>query len=200
MLKELLPKLIHLKTPEPPQATNPGPNLLENVSTDSTSNYDDRIKRFSNSLYIKLSIILVDIVFLVVLGVNITLNQRIEGYQMGISSLVNSIEGFKDTNAKAAEVTRKIALYKKVTSEQQDISGKTTFLIAHLPNDVLLREYVFENGAYTLTLEMNSPIKMAQLIANYFLNKNVKEIVISAASLDAYQSKYTIVFRVSFVK
>ncbi len=143
---------------------------------------------------------MVDIVFLVVLGVNITLNQRIEGYQMGISSLVNSIEGFKDTNAKAAEVTRKIALYKKVTSEQQDISGKTTFLIAHLPNDVLLREYVFENGAYTLTLEMNSPIKMAQLIANYFLNKNVKEIVISAASLDAYQSKYTIVFRVSFVK
>lgn len=199
MLKELLPKL----SPQPEQnpqlpndPLNLSPNLLDAAKDKPT--FQETLVAVQNSIFIKLPIILIQVIFLCVVGVNFVLNKQIDRYVKSTDSLVTSIKKFDGLDAAAKQVTRKLSLYQTLVNSRPDISKDTSFLIETIPSDIKLKAFAYKNGIFVVKVEVSNPFSLAMLISTYFENKNVKEIVIKEAVLQNTTKTYVINFDVIY--
>lgn len=200
-MKNLLQKII--KTRQSPelsqeQPQNQSPNLLSYrfVNTNFIATNQDKIVKF-----FRYPIILIQIVFILVVIANFIINKQLNAAEKRVSTLEYQLLEKSSVYEKSRQVHKQIEKYKEVDSQRLVFGRRSEELISLLPATVSVKSLEMKPGdsttfAMLIKLETSDALSVAFIINRFLEVSDVDHVVLSSASLAAYNNSYEVVLEV----
>lgn len=135
-------------------------------------------------LFIRRFIVLLSIAFGVILVLNFAAYQVVK-VQKGVQEkLVQEVDSYKDTEARAKEISAKTLAYKKFLNGRKNLLDKTKFVLDNIGFGIKAKSVNINHTGFSINFTGESPLDFTNLITTYLEKDMVSEMIINSASLD----------------
>jgi len=138
----------------------------------------------------KLTIILAQLVFAVLVGLNSSVAGRVSALEKDIKKLEIELIAKKGASEEVQTTIDKIGRLKKLQTSTPRLTNNITKAVNVIPNPKAITQVHIEPSSMQITTETDSPLEVSSLITAYFQNELTEEVTIKTASLSNATGKF----------
>lgn len=172
------------------------PNLLNKDSL----KHNPLVEKFhiKISTISKILIIFVQIVYIVLLGLNSTTSDNITKLENEIKLYETKIESKKDIINQIKQINKRVEELKKLEQNRVKLNTKFNNVLNYLPNNSNLLTTSTKDESMKINLETKNALDVSILMSNY-LNENIAEkIILKSANFDISKDTFRTEMEIKF--
>ena len=150
------------------------------------------------SLTAKILIIIVQIIYILLLGFNEKIINDIETLESQVRVYETEIRDSSDLVSKTKKVIAKTEKLKKLENERMEMSSAYDKVLRYLPEEANLISSSIEKGSMNITIETKTALEVSILMSNYFSEDLAEAIILKSARLNINEKTFTTQMEVVF--
>ena len=174
----------------------PSPNLLNQNPKRVEAIVEKHHLTFSAAA--KLTIILTQTVFIVLLGLNANTVSKIGKLESQVRALETQLINKKDSLDSIEKVIDKTAMLKELQAQRPDFAERLKKAVELIPPQVTLTQASIKPTSMVIVTETATPLDAAILINSYFTNSLASQITLNNANLSTTTGKFITNMEVTF--
>ena len=171
------------------QRKRQSPNLLNQNSFESDFVTKSHRQIISAS---KLMIIVVEVAFVLALGLNATTDNEVAKLQVEVSDRQDVVVGKREIENRVNHIVKKQNKYITQKNSRKLLGNRIDFLLNTLPGELKVLEMSVTEDETTLKLEADTALSFSLLINQYFESGLVEQIILNSARLNTSADTFVV--------
>ena len=180
-----------------PLESRQSPNLLSPSSTSSLSQNIEK-HHLTVSAVAKISIILVQTIFVILLGINTTTVSDVTQIENEVKALETQLISKAATVTRIGQIIEKTERLKVLEDTRPELSEKIRKAIEVIPPQIILTQASIKPETMEIVIETETPLDAALLINLYFNQDLASEVTLNSATLSTTTGKFITNMEVRF--
>lgn len=177
----------------------PSPNLL-NLNPNKSNSLEQNIEKHHLTIaaMAKLSIIVVQTVFVILLGVNSSTISNVGKLENEVRALETQLRNKAESTKRVQDTIRKTERLKALQAQRPLLSDKIEKALNSLPPQITLVQAAVKPDSMEVVIETQSPIEASLLISSYFNQELASQVAINSANLSTSTGRFITNMEVTF--
>lgn len=141
------------------------------------------------------AIAIMQVLFIVVVLLNLIINKKIEKSQFEIRNLENSLIEKNDIYKQSRILSKKIDIYKNASAQRNLLHKKLQVVFRDLPPNVIISNLVVDNSdrsSFRFGLDVPDALSAALSLSRWSSREEVDSVILTGATLDTTTNIYRI--------